>query len=93
LRRILKNDRPEHGLIAGYFAGFSMLFYKSSTLAMYMMAKLLEVRSRKMIKKKNELIFFRVYILNVFMTEKLHLYLGLIQFYMLYQRHLFFMLL
>jgi len=42
LRNILKYDRPEHGLIAGYFAGFSMLFYKSSTLAMYMMAKLIE---------------------------------------------------
>ncbi|CAF1311827.1 unnamed protein product [Adineta steineri] len=42
LRNILKYDRPEHGLLAGYLAGFSMIFYKSSTLAMYMMAKLIE---------------------------------------------------
>ncbi|CAF2579295.1 unnamed protein product [Rotaria sp. Silwood2] len=42
LRNILKYDRPEHGLIAGYLAGFSMIFYKSSTLAMYIMGKLLE---------------------------------------------------
>lgn len=42
LRNILKYDRPEHGLVAGYFAGFSMLFFKSSTIAMYMMAKLIE---------------------------------------------------
>ncbi|UJR15017.1 hypothetical protein I4U23_001994 [Adineta vaga] len=42
LRNILKYDRPEHGLLAGYLAGFSMLFFKSSTLAMYMMAKLIE---------------------------------------------------
>jgi len=42
LRSLLKRDRPEHGLIAGYFAGFSMLFFKSSTIAMYMMAKLIE---------------------------------------------------
>jgi len=42
LRNILKYDRPAHGLLAGYLAGFSMLYYKSSTLAMYMMAKLIE---------------------------------------------------
>ncbi|CAF3593400.1 unnamed protein product [Rotaria socialis] len=42
LRNILKYDRPEHGLLAGYLAGFSMLFYKSSTLAMYITGKLLE---------------------------------------------------
>ncbi|CAF1487993.1 unnamed protein product [Adineta ricciae] len=42
LRNILKHDRPAHGLLAGYLAGFSMLFFKSSTLAMYMMAKLIE---------------------------------------------------
>jgi len=42
-RWITNKDQQINGLIAGFFAGWSMMFYKSSSIAMYLNVKLLEV--------------------------------------------------
>ena len=43
LRWLRDRDSPEHGLIAGFLAGSSMMFYKSSTAALWLASKLAEV--------------------------------------------------
>ncbi|XP_065564644.1 transmembrane protein 135-like [Artemia franciscana] len=47
LRWITGKDRPEHGVIAGFLGGLPMLFYKSTTLASYLMWKTIEVVYRE----------------------------------------------
>ncbi len=42
-RWITNKDHKINGLIAGFFAGWSMMFYKSSSIAMYLSIKLVEV--------------------------------------------------
>ena len=44
LRWLRKRDDSIHGLFAGFLAGWSMMFYKGPTLALYTASKLLEVR-------------------------------------------------
>lgn len=43
LRWIRKKDSGFNGLIAGFVAGWSMLWYKSTTVALYLSSKLIEV--------------------------------------------------
>jgi hypothetical protein len=43
LRRLRDRDEPIHGLLAGFLAGGSMMWYKSSTIALYLASKLAEV--------------------------------------------------
>ena len=43
LRWITNKDSEFHGLIAGFFAGLSMYFYKSKALTLYAGTKLFEV--------------------------------------------------
>jgi len=43
LRWIRNKDSPIHSLISGFVAGWSMLWYKSSTVAMWTTSKLAEV--------------------------------------------------
>ena len=43
LRWLRNEDNELHGLLAGFVAGFSMMWYKSSTIAMYFASKLVEV--------------------------------------------------
>lgn len=43
LRWITNSHDKLHGLIAGFFAGWSMIFYKSSSIALYLNFKLFEV--------------------------------------------------
>lgn len=52
LRWIRKKDSGFNGLIAGFVAGWSMLWYKSTTLALYLTSKLAEVLYFKGIEKK-----------------------------------------
>lgn len=42
-RWVRNKDSELHGLLAGFLAGWSMLFYKSSSVAMYVATKLAEV--------------------------------------------------
>jgi len=42
LRWLTNQNDKFHSLIAGFFSGWSMLFYKSSTIALYLNFKLLE---------------------------------------------------
>ncbi len=44
LRWLRNEDNELHGLLAGFVAGLSMMWYKSSTIAMYFASKLVEVR-------------------------------------------------
>ena len=43
LRWLCNTDGPLHGLIAGLLAGSSLLFYRSSSVALYLASKLVEV--------------------------------------------------
>ena len=43
MRWVRNKDSELHGLVAGFVAGWSMMFYKSSSVAMYMASKLAEV--------------------------------------------------
>ena len=43
LRWARDKDHPLHGAVAGFLAGSSMMFYKSSTIALYLASKLAEV--------------------------------------------------
>jgi hypothetical protein len=43
LKWLTGRNVPVHGLVSGFFAGWSMLFYKSSSIALYLSFKLLEV--------------------------------------------------
>ncbi|XP_045196902.2 transmembrane protein 135-like isoform X2 [Mercenaria mercenaria] len=43
LRWIREKDEALHGMVAGFLAGWSMLFYKSQTIALYTAAKLAEM--------------------------------------------------
>lgn len=45
LRWLTDSHDKIHGLIAGFFAGWSMIFYKSSSIALYLNFKLIEVRN------------------------------------------------
>ena len=42
-RWVRDKDHQLHGLLAGFLAGWSMLFYRSSSIAMYVAIKLSEV--------------------------------------------------
>lgn len=44
LRWLTNSHHKMHGMIAGFFAGWSMVFYKSSSIALYLNFKLLEVK-------------------------------------------------
>lgn len=43
LRWLTNSNNQIHGLITGFFAGFSMIFYKSSSISLYLNFKLLEI--------------------------------------------------
>lgn len=43
LKHLTNKTSPLHGLVSGFFAGWSMMFYKSSSISMYLLFKLLEV--------------------------------------------------
>jgi len=43
LRWLRNKDDNYHGLIAGFLAGWTMVFYKSTTIALYLALKLAEV--------------------------------------------------
>lgn len=43
LRWLTNKNEKWHSLLAGYFSGWSMIFYKSSTIAMYLNFKLIEI--------------------------------------------------
>lgn len=51
LRWVRDKDESLHGLLAGFLAGWSMMWYKSSTLALYTCYKLAEVLYFKGIKE------------------------------------------
>ena len=44
LRWLRDEDNELHGLLSGFVAGISMMWYKSTTIAMYFSFKLTEVR-------------------------------------------------
>jgi hypothetical protein len=44
LKWVTNKNSKLHGLISGFFAGWSMMFYKSSSIALYLNFKLLEVK-------------------------------------------------
>lgn len=44
LRWLTNSHVKIHGMIAGFFAGWSMIFYKSSSIALYLNFKLIEVK-------------------------------------------------
>ncbi|KAL4232754.1 hypothetical protein ACF0H5_007442 [Mactra antiquata] len=58
LRRIRNKDDAIHGAVAGFCAGWSMLFYKSQTIALYTASKLVEMIYFKGIEK-GSLPYFR----------------------------------
>ena len=43
LKRLTNKNSALHGLVSGFFAGWSMLFYKSSSIALYLNFKLIEI--------------------------------------------------
>lgn len=43
LKWLFNRDSEVHGLLAGFLAGFSMMFYKSPTIALYISCKMVEV--------------------------------------------------
>ncbi|XP_074662662.1 transmembrane protein 135-like [Tubulanus polymorphus] len=51
LRWLRNKDDELHAVVAGFLAGFSMLWYKSTTIAMYMTSKLCEILYFKGIKR------------------------------------------
>lgn len=45
LRWVRDIDDEFHALVAGFLAGLSMFFYKSTSISMYLFSKLVEVRA------------------------------------------------
>ena len=43
LRWLRERESRVHGLLAGFLAGSSMMFWKSTTVAMYLTSKMIEV--------------------------------------------------